>query len=267
MILLTLAAALIAALLYALAATAALRQLAGHSHPGKLVLPLAAGALLGHLLYLVLALPGAHGADFSVLKTAATAALLIVLLLSGLHWRRSLLPLLPPTYLFTTLLLVMTALIPEHRFYQLGHKPAVVVHISLSLAAYALFMVCALLALLVASIQQRLKQRRLAMAPGYPSLVGVEQLLQQLLALGVVILTAAVATGFLFLDGFWGQGQAHKAILTCAALLFYVALWWRQQHSGVRGRHLVFAHLLGAALLNIAYFGSRLIRELLLARA
>ncbi len=211
--------------------------------------------------------PGAHGADFSVLKTAATAALLIVLLLSGLHWRRPLLPLLPPTYLFTTLLLVMTALIPEHRFYQLGHKPAVVVHISLSLAAYALFMVCALLALLVASIQQRLKQRRLAMAPGYPSLVGVEQLLQQLLALGVVILTAAVATGFLFLDGFWGQGQAHKAILTCAALLFYVALWWRQQHSGVRGRHLVFAHLLGAALLNIAYFGSRLIRELLLARA
>ena len=61
-----------------------------YQHERKLVLPLAAGALLGHLLYLVLALPGAHGADFSVLKTAATAALLIVLLLSGLHWRRSL---------------------------------------------------------------------------------------------------------------------------------------------------------------------------------
>ena len=131
----------------------------------------------------VLALPGGSGADFSVLKTAALAALLIVLLLSSLHWRRSLLPLLAPTYLITTLLLVMSALIPEHRFYQLGHKPAVVVHISLALAAYALFMVCALLALLVATIQQRLKQRRLAVTPGYPSLVGVEQLLQQLLRL------------------------------------------------------------------------------------
>ena len=116
MILLTLAAALIAALLYALAATAALRQLAGHAPPGRLVLPLAACAMLGHLLYLALALPAAHGADFSVLKTATTAALLIVLLLSGLHWRRALLPLLPPTYLFTTLLLVMTALLTNTAF-------------------------------------------------------------------------------------------------------------------------------------------------------
>ena len=267
MILLTLVAALLAALLYAFAATAALRQLAGHAHPGRMVLPLAAGAMLCHLGYLALALPGSHGADFTVLKTAVTAALLIVLLLSSLHWRRSLLPLLAPTYLFTTLLLVMTALIPEHSFYQLGHKPSMVVHISLALAAYALFMVCALLALLVASIQHRLKQRRFNLAPGYPSLVGVEQLLQQLLGLGVIILAAAVVTGFLFLEGFWGQGQAHKAILTSAALLFYIGLWWRQKQSGVRGRHLVFAHLLGATLLSLAYFGSRLIRELLLAHA
>ncbi len=257
---------LLAALCYALSGTAAARVMAGHGQTARLVMPLAALAMLLHFGYLALALPATTGTDFGVLKTGATAGLLITLLLTAIHSRKPLLPLLPPTYFIATVVVVVAVLVPEHRFYDLGHKPAVVIHIALSLSAYALFNVCALLALLVAFIQHRLKQRKMGLNPSIPSLVGVEQLLQQLLVMGIVVLTAAVATGLLFLDGFWGQGQAHKAILTCAALLFYIGLWWRQRRVGIRGRLLVIAHVSGALLLTLAYFGSRLIREVLLER-
>ena len=95
----------------------------------------------------------------------------------------------------------------------------------------------------------------------------LEELLFHLITVGFVILTVALGTGMVFVNDLFGQHLAHKTLLSIFAWLVFALLLWGRWKKGWRGRVAVHMTLVGIALLLLAYFGSKLILEVLLQRS
>ncbi len=230
-----------------------------------LTLALAAVALLVHLAYLVSVIPVGAYQDLSILNIAALAAWVISLLLTLLYLKKPLQALLPMAFFATALVLLLELLLPNHHFAQLQLRPAVLIHVSLSILAYSLLCITALLALLLSYLSKHLKAKRPeALNPAMPPLLSVERQLYQLMLIGTLALASAQIAGFFFLEHFFNQGKAHKVVLSLCALLIYVSMLWRHRVAGLKSRWLVSGSICGACLLTLAYFGSRIVREVLL---
>lgn len=140
-------------------------------------------------------------------------------------------------------------------------------HIILSLIAYSLFAVAALQAVLIAFQEYRLRQR----TPGVwwnslPSLQEMERFLFQLIAAGFVLLTLALFTGLIFVTNLQAQHLTHKVVLSVVAWVVFAVLLWGRWRHGWRGRTAIRWTLSGFIFLMLAYFGSKLVLELILGR-
>ncbi len=140
-------------------------------------------------------------------------------------------------------------------------------HIVLSLLAYSLFGIAALQALVLAVQERHLRDHR----PGgfiraLPPLQIMEQLLFQMLYAGFVLLSLALLTGIIFLDDIFAQHLVHKTVLSAAAWLIFGILLWGRWRFGWRGRVAIRWTLSGFAVLVLAYFGTKLVLELVLGR-
>ncbi|MGL5948578.1 MAG: cytochrome C assembly family protein [Aeromonas sp.] len=173
--------------------------------------------------------------------------------------------LLPVVYGFSALVLSANALIPDHYRSPLEAQPGLMLHIALALLAYAMLMIASLFALQLAWVSRQLKQRKLAALPALPPLLSLERQLFSQLWVGVGLLSASMLVGVLFIDGLFGQGIAHKTVLTLGAWLLYVLLLWGHHQRGWRGRTVISLSLCASALLTLAYFGSRFVKEVLLS--
>lgn len=140
-------------------------------------------------------------------------------------------------------------------------------HILLSLLAYALLAVAAVQALLLAAQDRHLRGHR----PGgwvraLPPLEVMESLLFKLIAWGFVLLGMALATGFLFVEDLLAQHLVHKTVLSVLAWLLFGVLLWGRWRRGWRGRTALRWTLSAFVALLLAYFGSKLVLELVLGR-
>ena len=70
--------------------------------------------------------------------------------------------------------------------------------------------------------------------------------------------------GFLFLDGMISHENLHKTILSVLALLVYSTILWGHYNRGWRGHRVLILMVTGSALLTLAYFGSRFVKEFIL---
>ncbi|MGR5541593.1 cytochrome c biogenesis protein CcsA, partial [Vibrio campbellii] len=70
--------------------------------------------------------------------------------------------------------------------------------------------------------------------------------------------------GYGFIYDMFAQGKAHKAVLSFIAWIVYVVLFWGHYRQGWRGKKITWFALAGAALLTLAYFGSRFVKEIIL---
>ncbi len=152
-----------------------------------------------------------------------------------------------------------------------GHSPvldaSVQVHVLLSILAYALLALAAAQATLVAVQRHFLTSHR----PGgfmraLPPFDAMESLLFTLLTAGFGMLTLALISGFLYLDDLFAQHMVHKTILSCLAWCMFGVLLFGRWRYGWRGRRAVHWTLAGFAVLILAYFGSKLVVELILQR-
>ena len=100
-----------------------------------------------------------------------------------------------------------------------------------------------------------------------PSLQQNDSSLFQLIALCVLMLTLALASGFIFLDNLFAQHLLHKTILSCLAWLLFVVLLFGRSQFGWRGRTSTHWTLSGFSFLIVAYFGSKFVLELILQRS
>lgn len=198
--------------------------------------------------------------NLSVLNVASAIALLINLFLTSMTRRQNSWILLPITYVFTSLILLSNIFIPHHYLTDIGDRPGLVIHIALALMAYALMSIASLFGLLHLYLNHQLKQRRKLQLANLPPLLSIEKLLVRLLQIGAGLLTASIATGFLFLDNLFSPNNLDKAGFSIIAWFLYATLLIGHHYRGWRGQRLVILTLTGNVLLAIAYFGSRFIQ-------
>jgi ABC-type uncharacterized transport system permease subunit len=140
-------------------------------------------------------------------------------------------------------------------------------HILISLLAYGLLTVGAIVAVYAVVQERRLRAGRLsAVNQLFAPLETTERLLYGIATAGFLALLLAVLSGFVFVDDLFAQHLIHKTTLSLIALLLFGILLAGRRFAGWRGRRAVSLYLWGFATLGLAYFGSRYILEQVLGR-
>lgn len=145
--------------------------------------------------------------------------------------------------------------------------PGVSIHILTSILAYSFLSLSALQALFLAYQDYQLRHKH----PGWvmrklPPLQVMESLLFQMLMLGFLCLSFSLISGFVFLEDIFAQHLVHKTVLSLIAWSVFAALLWGRWRYGWRGQTAIRWNLSGFFLLMLAYFGSKLVLELILKR-
>jgi ABC-type uncharacterized transport system permease subunit len=165
------------------------------------------------------------------------------------------------------LLILPSVIWPDTRSVSAERNLGTEVHVLVSVLAFALLTIAACQSVLLAYQEHRLSQKR----PGglmriLPPLKIQEELLFQLIALGFFLLTLSLATGVAFVADMLAQHLAHKTVLSAIAWLIFAVLLWGRWRYGWRGRTAVRLSLAGFIVLGLAYFGSKLVLEVILER-
>jgi ABC-type uncharacterized transport system permease subunit len=140
-------------------------------------------------------------------------------------------------------------------------------HILLSVLAYSVLGMAALQAILLAIQDHHLHNRQ----PGgfirsLPPLQTMEEMLFQMIGIGFVLLSLALVTGVLFLEDIFAQHLVHKTVLSIAAWTVFAVLLWGRRRFGWRGRVAIRWTIGGFVFLMLAYFGTKVVLELILKR-
>lgn len=140
-------------------------------------------------------------------------------------------------------------------------------HIALAVLAYATLSIAAAHALVLWVHEYRLKHHQLAgVTGGLPPLATTESLMFQLIIAGFALLTLTLVTGAVFVEDLFAQHLVHKTTLSIVSWLVFGILLWGRWRFGWRGRTAVGWTLAGMFVLLLAYFGSKLVLELVLGR-
>jgi ABC-type uncharacterized transport system permease subunit len=140
-------------------------------------------------------------------------------------------------------------------------------HILLSMGATALLFAAAVTAMLLVTLDRRLRARRIADLPTLlPPLDALERVMFRLIAAGFILLTLALLTGFIFVTDLLGQHLIHKTVFSIAAWVLFGMLLFGRTRYGWRGRSAVRWTLSGFGTLVVAYFGDKFILETVLGR-
>ena len=159
----------------------------------------------------------------------------------------------------------ITATNPE---WQHSLSYTIAAHVILSILAYSLLTIASLQALILAYQNHSLKNKsRIANARLLPPLQTMESLLFELLWVGEILLTLAMMSGFYFLEDMFAQHLVHKTVFALIAWFIYALLLWGRHQMGWRGNKAIRWALAGFICLMLAYFGSKLVLEIILNRA
>lgn len=222
-------------------------------------------ALIFHGADIFLTMEG--GWDLSLFSTLAIAAWLMafIALILGANQRYA-----HPgivIYPLVALSLILKTAVPSEPITTLA-DPALEWHILLSLAAYSLFTLAALQAIVLAVQEQQLRQRHLVgLMRKLPPLQSMETTLFQLISAGFILLTLGLATGFFFIEDIFAQHLIHKTVLSIIAWFVFATLLQGRLRYGWRGQTAIKWTLIGFIFLVFAYFGSKFVLEFLIAHA
>lgn len=143
----------------------------------------------------------------------------------------------------------------------------ILLHIGSSILAYAMLTLAAVQAGLLAVQDRHLKQRQTrGLIQALPPLQLMETMLFELIWAGVIMLSISIVSGFLFVDDIFAQHLVHKTVLAIIAWVLFSILLWGRYQLGWRSQTAVQFTLAGFALLMLAYFGSKMVLELILER-
>jgi ABC-type uncharacterized transport system permease subunit len=140
-------------------------------------------------------------------------------------------------------------------------------HVLTSLLAWSMFAIASVQSLLLWVQDRHLHNRQ----PGgfiraLPPLQTMESLLFEFIAIGLLLLTGSLVTGFLFLEDMFDQQLVHKTVLSLVAWVIFAILLWGRYRFGWRGRKALHWTIGGFLVLLLAYFGSKAVLELILQK-
>ena len=228
------------------------------------VTSVAAIAVLLHGVALWQAIFTLDGQNFSLTNVISLVNWIIAFTFTLLMFRLKVIIVVPVVYACSVLSVALLWLIPPQYITHFELHPEVLAHVVLSLMAYSTLMIAALYAIQLSVIQSKLKKKQLIISPAMPPLMTVEKQLYHLVIIGVILLSMSLATGFIFLEDMFADGKGHKAILSILAWFVYIVMLWQQYSVGCKIRTAVIYTLTGAGLLSLAYFGARIVKELIL---
>lgn len=260
--------ALLAIGFYAGAGVSQYHQIRHQQQKLALILPLTLLAFVAHLAYTALVVFGEDGINLGFFQSSTLIFCLITAVtLVSIGRHTSMRPLSLVFYPLAALSIALSSWIPS------SYTPKVwshglSAHIILSISAYGILTIAALQAVSIALLERALKNRQARSLMQYlPPLQTMELVLFELLGFGVVLLTLAIGTGYVFLDDLFAQHVAHKTLFSLLAWGIFVVLLWGRKQYGWRGKTAVKLTLGGFFILMLAFFGSKFVLELILGRA
>jgi ABC-type uncharacterized transport system permease subunit len=223
-------------------------------------------AAASHLIVSMKAIQGTTNLDFSFFNASSLIASLITFVFLILSVKKPLENLSLAVYPIAIMTLLSMSFfdLPEH---QLKIESAgILTHISFSVLAYSLFTLAAAQAALLYWQDKSLKARQYSkFAQSLPPLQTMEKLLFEMLTAGLVLLTLAIALGFVFVENIFAQHLAHKTVLSILAWVVFGTLLLGNRIYGWRGSTASKWTLWGCFLLMLSYFGSKFALEFLLS--
>ncbi len=224
-------------------------------------------ALLSHMLIVWKIAFTSVGVDLGFFKVAALLFLVINLACITSLTRRPLQNLLIALFPLSAIAVLVSAFAPDTAPVLSRLSGGMILHISSSILAYAVLTLAAIQAAVLALQDQQLKRRHTrGIVQILPPLQLMESMLFELLWIGLGLLTIAIVSGAVFVEDLFAQHLVHKTVLTIAAWLLFATLLWGHYQRGWRSRTAVRFTLAGFALLMLAFFGSKLVLELILQR-
>ncbi|MGL4475363.1 MAG: cytochrome C assembly family protein [Shewanella sp.] len=230
----------------------------------SLVTAIAAVAVLFHGAALYQAIFTAEGQNFSLTNVISLVNWIIALSFTITMSRLKVMIAVPVVYACSVISVALLWLVPPEYITHFDLHPEMLIHVVLSLMAYSTLMIAALYAIQLYFIQQKLKQKQFMLNKALPPLLTVEKQLYHLVFIGMILLSLSLATGFVFLDDMFAEGKGHKAILSMLAWIVYAVMLWQDYRVGCRIKTAVIYTLSGAGLLTLAYFGARIVKELII---
>lgn len=207
------------------------------------------------------------GVDLSFFRIAALLFLVINLACITSLMRRPLQNLLIALFPLSALAVIVSTYAPDTVPGSSHLDGGIILHISSSILAYAVLTLAAFQAALLALQDNELKQHHTrGIIQILPPLQMMEAMLFELLWIGLALLSIAIISGVVFIEDIFAQSLVHKTVLTIAAWVLFATLLWGHYRLGWRSKIAVRLTLAGFILLMLAFFGSKLVLELILHR-
>ncbi|PKM11245.1 MAG: phosphohydrolase [Gammaproteobacteria bacterium HGW-Gammaproteobacteria-3] len=251
--------------LYSVSATLIAKETYNAATPKRTPLYLAWAAAGLHSLYAALIFSQRRYFNFGFFNTASLMALLVALLLLIAVLNKPVEKLGVIVFPLAAAMLGLDMLYPEELHVVSTHNWQMNTHILSSITAFSLLNIAALQAILLAIQNRQLRSHQpKRLIASLPPLQAMESLLFQMILLGLFFLSISLITGFLFIEDLFAQHLVHKTVLSIIAWLIFTGLLFGRIRYGWRGQTAVHWTLAGFVLLLLAYFGSKLVLELIL---
>lgn len=261
---------LIASAFYLVAAALLFRSIAGRAHGWRVASVAAAFAgVVVHAATLLQYWRSAGLPDVGFLNLLSLCALVIVVMLcASVITRDSLYDAGLVALPLAVVVLALEWALPSQSLFVEITSAGTAVHIVTSVLAFGLLSIAGVYALFVEIIDHFLRRHHLnPLVQALPALSVLERLLFRLIAIGFVLLTLSLGSGLAFVNDLFAQHLAHKTVLSIIAWLVFGTLLWGRWRHGWRGRKAVRFSLAGIFFLLLAYFGSKLVLEVILDRS
>jgi ABC-type uncharacterized transport system permease subunit len=234
---------------------------------GRGVALLGGAALLCHSIIAIQGVSSSGGLSLGFYKISALMFLAINLVCALLMLRRPLQNLLVVLFPLSAMSVLVSTFAPETSAITTDLPGGMLLHIGSSILAYAVLTLAAAQSALVAAQDYQLRHRHTqGIVQILPPLQLMETMLFELLLVGVILLSISIISGFLFVDDIFAQSLVHKTTLTILAWGLFSVLLWGHHRLGWRSQTAVRLTLAGFAALMLAFFGSKLVLELVLHR-
>lgn len=220
-----------------------------------------------HFLYIAIAFYENNGFSFSFFSTASLVSMIVVLLLLTATLNKPVEKLGIVLFPIAALMLALELTLSEKPHPLQNDNWQMGTHILTSIIAFSLLNIAALQAILLAFQDQQLKSHPpKRYIQSLPPLQTMELLLFQMLGAGLFFLTISLLSGFIFIEDLFAQHLVHKTVLAILAWFIFSGLLLGRVRYGWRGRTAIKWTLFGFGSLLLAYFGSKLVLEVILHR-
>lgn len=222
--------------------------------------------LFAHGLHLYPLLFTEQGLLLSFFNAASLIAFSIISLVLICLLRMSVHILLVPLLSLGAVTVLCAQFLPQGNLQPINEAAGILAHILFSILAYGMITLAVFQSLVLLVQDQQLRKRPVStLIKHFPPLQSMESLLFGLLWAGWLLLSLSLMTGWLFLENLFAQHLVHKTLLSCVAWLVFGILLWGRHQLGWRGHKAIRWTIAGFFLLMLAYFGSKLVREFILA--